>query len=76
MITPHNDALLVDMIRDAEAYKNKMLRRRANGVRLREPKDVIAFYDRQISDANYRSGLLRAARKKKCRRRSNTDGEM
>lgn len=42
---PHNDALLRDMIADAQRYSDKVIRRRANGIRRMEPPDILAFYD-------------------------------
>ena len=61
-----DDALLRDMIIDAQRYSEKLRRRRAWGITRCEPPDVLAFYDRQIADTDYRLNCLhgRCGRKK------------
>lgn len=64
---PHNDALLRDMIADAQRYSDKVIRRRANGIRRMEPPDILAFYDDQLMDTAWRINMLKAGRQRKNR---------
>lgn len=61
-----DDALLRDMIADAQQYSEKLQSRRARGIERCEPPDVLAFYDEQIADTNSRINTLlsRYGRKK------------
>ena len=73
MVIPSNDALLHEMIVDAQEYHCKVMTRRARGIMRMEPPDVLAFYDRQIEDTNWRISLLTKGAKRKTRRRCCAD---
>lgn len=62
-----DDALLREMLLDAQRYSEKLRARRANGINRCEPPDVLAFYDQQIVENDYRINALLGREQSKSR---------
>ena len=58
MVSRFDDALLRDILASEQEYSRKLRDRRAESINLREPADVLAFYDRQIAETDHRIRTL------------------